>query len=164
MVKKRKLFLLVSVTATLAAAAIFGSGVFNAVSHSIGERRCEANLAILHEALTRYLDDNDGIWPQGPPPDEPGWAEFWITALKPYGVDEANWTCPTSAALEMSHRSRLRLHYVPTLFDDKPWTAMRWRNQPWLIERIDAHSRGPLICFPDGSIRDYETVRQATGN
>lgn len=161
--KKHKLFLLVSAAAIVSAAAVFGPGIFDSVSDAVGERRCEENLSILHEALTRYLDDHNGVWPQGPAPDEAGWAEFWISALKPYGVGEQHWICPTGSAAEKARVGDPRLHYVPTMFDAKPWTARRWKNQPWLIERMNAHGRGPLICFPDGSIRDYETVLRAPG-
>jgi hypothetical protein len=129
---------------------------FSYLREFLEQRRCAQNMRIIHQALAAYLHDHDGVWPQGPAPDESGWAEFWIAALKPYGVEESDWKCPSVPASEDSNGPDPVYHYVPTMFDGESGTAYRWQEQPWLIERVDSHRGGPLILFPDGSVRSYE--------
>jgi len=124
---------------------------------------CISHLRSLHISLGCYLNDRD-IWPQGSYSlvgDEA--AKFWTDALKDYGGgDIKTWQCPTL-------RRRLtgkgsddpnvpKIHYTPTLFDDKPMSPRSWPKQPWLIEIGDMHHSGNLIIFTDGhvgSLRDF---------
>jgi hypothetical protein len=128
------------------------------VRESIEQRQCSENMRTIHQALVAYLRDHDGVWPQGPAPDEPCWAEFWVDTLRPYGVEESNWRCPSVPTSEEPAGPDLVCHYVPTIFDGEPGTAYRWPEQPWLIERVDSHRGGPLILFPDGVVRSHEEL------
>jgi hypothetical protein len=58
----------------------------------------------------------------------------------------------------MPDEQRPQVHYIPTMFTSEPDIANRWATQPWLIERSDAHGQGPLICFPDGSVKSAGRV------
>jgi type II secretory pathway pseudopilin PulG len=125
---------------------------------------CLSRMRNIHAGLVLYLDDNRFVWPQGPRPEEPGWTDFWVRTLEPLGVPRRYWQCPTIRKLMREQRERdFTLHYVPTLFPDTPRIAYRWPTQPWLIEIADAHGRGPLICFPDGSIKPFSKVLAEQG-
>jgi type II secretory pathway pseudopilin PulG len=132
------------------------------------EVRCTANLRALNISLRGYLQDHKAIWPQGPSlNEERKWEHFWLSTLKPYGISPRVWKCPTiersfvqSGAPE---EKRPKLHYIPTMFTAEPDIANRWATQPWLIERGDAHGQGPLICFPDGSVKSARRVLNEQG-
>jgi type II secretory pathway pseudopilin PulG len=126
---------------------------------------CASNMRSIRVAFGSYLEDHSRIWPQGSPlPQEPGWAGFWIRTLSPYGIKERTWQCPTIRGLMKDQaEDEFGLHYVPTHFDATPNIANRWSTQPWLIEVADAHGQGPLICFPDGSIKPFMKVLAEQG-
>jgi type II secretory pathway pseudopilin PulG len=125
------------------------------------EIRCASNMRSIHTALVSYLADNRDVWPQGPP-HEAGhsWASFWIESLGPFGISKKTWQCPTitSSVAPGMDVEGAGIHYVPTMFDDRPGTARKWSTQPWLIEIADAHGQGPLICFPDGQVKSFNKV------
>ncbi|MBE2180404.1 MAG: hypothetical protein IAE97_08025 [Chthoniobacterales bacterium] len=130
--------------------------------------RCASNMRSINLALRGYLLDHEEVWPQGPSPDqEQAWEQFWLEALKNYGIDPKTWQCPTINSQLASQGStsadRPRIHYTPTLFDDTPGIANKWATHPWLIERSDVHGQGPLICFPDGSIKPFDKVLAELG-
>jgi type II secretory pathway pseudopilin PulG len=123
------------------------------------EVQCASNMRSIRVALAHYLDDHKAIWPQGPEPGTPDWAPFWISTLTPYGITAKVWQCPTIRAnMKESGEKEFGVHYVPTMFDPTPGIANRWSTHPWLIEVGDAHGDGPLICFPDGSVRSFSKV------
>lgn len=132
------------------------------------EVRCTSNLRALNIALRGYMQDHKSVWPQGPSlNEEKQWELFWLATLKPYGVSPRDWKCPT---IERSfvqgsepEEKRPKLHYIPTMFTAEPDIANRWATQPWLIERGDAHGQGPLICFPDGSVKSARRVLSEQG-
>lgn len=128
---------------------------------------CASNMRSIRLALDHHLEDHARVWPQGPAPPEPGWAPFWLRTLEPYEIKERTWQCPTIRAFVDESAPgtdpALALHYVPTMFDPTPDIAHRWSTQPWLIEKADAHGRGPLICFPDGSVKPFSKVLAEQG-
>jgi type II secretory pathway pseudopilin PulG len=128
------------------------------------EAVCVSRLRNIHTGLALYLDDHALVWPQGPQPESQGWAAFWVQTLEPYKVTQKYWECPTIRKIfrERGEKS-FTLHYVPSLFPPTPKIAYRWPTQPWLIEIADAHGRGPLICFPDGSIKPFSKVLAEQG-
>lgn len=133
-----------------------------------GEVRCAANLRALNIGLRGYLQDNQSIWPQGPSLNaERAWEAFWLDTLEPYGIMPRDWRCPTIqsafARSEFPPDKHPKLHYIPTMFTAEPGIANRWATQPWLIERSDAHGSGPLICFPDGSVKSARRVLAELG-
>jgi type II secretory pathway pseudopilin PulG len=126
--------------------------------------QCASNMRAIRIALAHYLDDHGMIWPQGPGAGEPGWAPFWISTLAPYGISERGWQCPTlRGRISEDGRTEFGIHYVPTMFDTTPNIANRWSTQPWLVEAADAHGHGPLICFPDGSVKSFHKVLAEQG-
>lgn len=132
------------------------------------ETQCMANMRSIHLGLTSYLSDHGRIWPQGPSPANEGpWSEFWLKRLEPYHVTAETWRCPGITAMikkeDSSSGANPPLHYLPTMFDDQPGTAYLWPTQPWLIERANAHGRGVLICFPDGSVKPLSKVLAEQG-
>jgi len=132
------------------------------------ETQCMANMRSIHLGLTSYLSDHGRIWPQGPSPANEGpWSEFWLKTLEPYHVRAETWQCPGITAMikkeDSSASANPPLHYLPTIFDNQPGTAYRWPGQPWLIERANAHGRGVLICFPDGSVKPLAKVLAEQG-
>ena len=126
--------------------------------------RCTENLKQLYLGLNSYTQDN-GHWPQEPPLTYSQQTErenFWINALKPYNITDAVWQCPGILRLgkiQQNGRSP-RMHYSPTLFDDKPGTPNKWPNQPWIVEIGNIHGHGPLLIRSDGSVHDWDTYVQ----
>ncbi len=123
------------------------------------EAICLSRLRNIHAGLGLYLADHGKVWPQGPRPEAADWPEFWVRTLEPFGVPRKDWECPTiRQIMNRAGDESFTLHYVPTLYPDTPDIAYRWPTQPWLIEIADAHGKGPLICFPDGSIKPFSKV------
>jgi type II secretory pathway pseudopilin PulG len=132
------------------------------------EARCMANMRSIHLGLSTYLNDNRDLWPQGPPPEtDAAWSEFWIRTLEPLGVPAGTWRCPTISGLIRTAKDTpfdgASIHYIPTMFTAAPGIARRWPTQPWLVERMDAHGNGALICFTDGSIKSFSKVLAEQG-
>jgi type II secretory pathway pseudopilin PulG len=130
------------------------------------EAICGAQMRSIRIALGNYLDDHERVWPQ-PPPGSTG-AElrrFWLDTLKPYDIGTNTWQCPTirHALRAEGTTDDFGMHYVPTQFDATPNIANRWTTQPWLIEAADAHGKGPLICFPDGTVKSMSKVLAEQG-
>jgi prepilin-type N-terminal cleavage/methylation domain-containing protein len=127
------------------------------------EAVCKSHMRAIHVALANYLQDHQDIWPQGPyPRDKVAWETFWLATLKPYDISENTWQCPSLKRL-LGDEDGYRLHYAPSMFDPTPGIARRWSRQPWLIERFGIHGQGPLICFPDGSIKSMARVLAEQG-
>lgn len=126
--------------------------------------QCASNMRSIRAGLSFYMEDHKGIWPQGPPPGDPAWAAYWISTLVPYDINQRTWQCPTiRGQLKESGETEMGIHYVPTMFEPTPNIANRWPTQPWLIEVGDAHGNGPLICFPDGSVKPFSKVLAEQG-
>jgi type II secretory pathway pseudopilin PulG len=128
---------------------------------------CVSNMRSIHVGLSSYLQDHRDVWPQGPAPEEErAWENFWVTTLEQQGVAPRTWRCPAISARISSGPAtpdggrppEIAMHYAPTMFDATRGIARRWTTQPWLIERADVHGAGPLICFPDGSVKDLRRV------
>ncbi len=130
------------------------------------EAVCASQMRAIRVALGSYLDDHERIWPQPPEGTEgANLRAFWFTTLQPYDITESTWQCPTirRALREEGVAGDFGMHYVPTAFDATPGIANRWATQPWLIEAADAHGKGPLICFPDGSVKSMFKVLAEQG-
>lgn len=126
--------------------------------------KCIGNMRSLQASLAAYVQDV-GHWPQMPAemdtsPDDSNYEDWWLNELAPYGGSPEVWMCPTIKRLVCSKNAngRPKIHYTPTMFDDKPMTPYKWRTQPWLIEIGNMHGHGANICFPDGSIRTMDDV------
>jgi len=150
------------VVAILIALAI---GNYERIIASAQQAACASNMRTIHNGLGLYLEDNKDVWPQGPTVvQEQAWEKFWLSVLEPVGIAPRTWQCPTIRGLVRSRKDEAtKVHYAPTTFDDTPGIARRWPTQPWLIERADAHGQGPLICFPDGSIKPMQRVLYEQG-
>src|ERR1700682_6284939 len=127
--------------------------------------QCSANLRNLFVAAESYLQQN-GSWPQISEDDsdsaEQNYAAAWTAALKPFGISEKTWICPTVQELmrnpDVSNPENRRADYAVMPFDDKQMTQHQWPRQPWFVEAGDMHHHGNLIVFTDGSISDLNTV------
>ena len=97
------------------------------------------------------------MWPQVTTKgvDSKAAATAWIATLRPYGLEQINWICPTQQKLmqnpDLSDPDNARIDYVATPFDRNPMTPMRWAKQPWFVESGDVHGNGNLLIFPDGT-------------
>jgi len=156
----------VAVTAVIAILAALTVPNFGRIVAAAQEAVCASQMRSIKHALDAYLQDHDQIWPQGPRADQSGWATFWLQELEPYGIKESGWQCPTIK--QMTRDQELPpalpvLHYVPTMFDATRRIAYRWPTQPWLIEAANAHGKGALICFPDGSVKPMDKVLAEQG-
>jgi hypothetical protein len=159
-------FTILEIAAVVAILGILAA-LFFAVSDRLPMRaeapKCMANMRSIQVGLAAYLQDK-GHWPQEPVDqlgnNEDAYEDWWIDELKPYGVAEATWMCPTIKRLvtNKSAQGRPKVHYTPTMFDKHPSTPYRWSTQPWLIEIGNMHGQGALICYPDGSIKPMDEV------
>jgi type II secretory pathway pseudopilin PulG len=157
---------LVAILAIIAILAVLAVPNFGRIIAAAQEALCASKMRSIRLAIDSYLQDNSQIWPQGPRADQPGWAPFWLDTLRPYGITESTWQCP--AIRQMTRDQKLPpslpvLHYVPTMFDATRGIAYRWPTQPWLIEAANAHGKGALICFPDGSVKPMDKVLAEQG-
>jgi type II secretory pathway pseudopilin PulG len=157
-----ELLVVFAIIAALAAAAIPVLANIRARAQRI---QCTVNLRSLYVAAELYVQQNGG-WPQiavGESDDnDKDYATAWIAALKPFGVSEKNWICPTIQerlkAPNYLQPEDVRIDYAATPFDDKPMTPHQWPTHPWFIEEGDLHGHGNLIIFTDGSASDLKTV------
>jgi hypothetical protein len=123
--------------------------------------RCSTNLKGLALGLESYLQDQ-GHWPNQPrgfgENQQKAYEDWWIKELKPYDVPDSAWQCPAILRLGKIQRTGRspRVHYSPTMFDQKPSTPHKWPNMPWLVEIANVHGHGPLMIMPDGSVHDYD--------
>ena len=123
---------------------------------------CMANMKTLFAGLGSYTMEYRH-WPQ-PPIDSLGeedkfW-EFWFGILEEYDVRKETWICPTYARLSaVEDEEDKKGTYLPTGFDaSSPRTPYKFANQPWLMEIGNHHGKGPLVIYPDGSIRPFSIV------
>jgi prepilin-type N-terminal cleavage/methylation domain-containing protein len=147
--------LVVVLIITLLAAILFPIGTNMLDRYETGV--CMSNMRNLIPPLRAYIEEK-GHWPQEPESakiNDEAHEDWWIKELEPYDLTERSWQCPTlrRKISSKSPEGRPRLHYSPTLFDDKPITPFKWSTQPWFIEIGNMHGRGAFICFPDGSIK-----------
>jgi prepilin-type N-terminal cleavage/methylation domain-containing protein len=131
---------------------------------------CMANLRSLSTAANLYVQQH-GNWPQVPVGDAGSsteeYAEAWIAALSPFGIERKTWICARIQNLlqnpDYTKPENARVDYIATPFDDKPTTSAEWPRQPWFVEAGDVHGNGNLIIFTDGSISDLGTVMKESG-
>ena len=157
-------FTLLELLVTIAIIAIIVGLLFPAISKVQAKAQaaqCMANLRSIYVGAELYLQQNES-WPQIGTDDEDDFGNGWIAKLKPFGVPEKSWICPTNQNQlgnpDISDPNNLRVDYVATPFDDKPTTPHLWPTQPWFAEVGNVHGHGNLIIFTDGSIRDLNAV------
>ena len=128
--------------------------VYSAVQRRTDKAACLANLRSLHTAANLYLQEHH-MWPQvkseGVEPED--FATTWVATLKPYGLSEINWVCPTIQRElqnpDLTVHDNARIDYRAMPFDTNPQTPFRW-SMPWFVESGDMHGNGNLMIFPDG--------------
>jgi hypothetical protein len=136
------------------------SGVLSKLPGAADRVQCTQNLKTIHVGLSGYLEEK-GRWPKEPPLTYQQRKErenFWIDALKPYGVPEASWECPGITRLGKLKADGYvsRMHYQVTAFDEKAGTPRKWPIMPWVVEIGNAHGHGPLLILMDGSVHDWD--------
>lgn len=158
-----ELLIAIGIIAVLATIVIVGWPRAIAASESA---RCMTNMRSLQTSLNSYVQDV-GHWPQVPEEidvssahNDKAYEDWWIEELKNFGATPDVWMCPTirRTVVKQSPDGRPRISYTPTPFDRHPYTPYKWSTQPWLVEIGNAHGRGALLCFPDGSIRSVQDV------
>ena len=150
---------LITVILVIAILAVMMLPIYSQLSRRADKAGCIANLRSLHVAANLSLQEHHS-WPQiktdGVEPSIV--AANWISALKPYGLNQINWLCPTVQkslqSPDMSDPANTRIDYGATPFDTNPATPFRWSRQPWFAENADVHGNGQLILFPDGHVQE----------
>ncbi len=165
--RRRRGFTILEVLAVLLILGILAALIlpnYQRILAAAQQVQCASNMRSIRVAIAHYMDDHNMVWPQGPPPESELWAPFWVSVLAPYKITERTWQCPTIRGyMKDTGETEFGIHYVPTTFDPTPNIANRWSTQPWLIEMADAHGNGPLICFPDGSVKSFNKVLAEEG-
>ena len=138
--------------------------VYGQLHERAQKAQCMANLHNLYVGTDLYVQRN-GSWPQifiNNFPTGEDYANAWVAALGPFGIERKTWICPTIQELlhgpDYADPANARLDYVSTGFDDKPTSPHQWPRQPWFIETGDVHGNGNLIIFTDGSIAETKNV------
>lgn len=170
---------LLELMTVLVIVALLATMIFPVIQQLQGrmdKARCLSNLRSLYVAAGLYIQDHRQ-WPQisvgllKNRPEE--YAIQWIDALKPYGMSEVNWHCPTvqrqverappDPKTGKKPRKETRVDYFSTPFDERESTPLKWPKQPWFIERGDVHGNGNLIIFTDGTTTELnELMRRGT--
>lgn len=128
-----------------------------------GRAACTSNLRGLHVAADSYLQDHH-TWPQIPVSgsSEQQFASAWIAAFRPYNLDFNSWVCPIiqkqAGHPDLANPENVRIDYIASPFKAGQQYPYKWPNQPWFIEKANAHGAGNLIIFPDGRVEDANTV------
>lgn len=139
---------------------------------------CAANMRVLYGGAAAYVQEHQA-WPKIPKVQKKSdggiqagasqeIANKWIAALKPYGVGEYTWRCP-SVERDMRKHGKPdalkipRLDYTPTLFEGGALAPYQWTTHPWFIERGSPHGKGPLIILADGRVVTVEDLMRLTG-
>lgn len=166
-ISSRRGITLIEIIVGIGIVTILIVAVISSVSH-FRERtegvRCAGNIKSLQVSLGTYVHDV-GHWPQEPQElwaanDSDAYEDWWIAEMKPYGATEQVWRCPTIVRKVSKHKKdgRPKMHYTPTMFDEKPYTPYKWTTQPWLVEVGNMHGRGALVGFPDGSVKAMDDL------
>ena len=165
--KNQGFTLLELVTSILIIAILFtiGAALFSDMRVRADKIKCMANLRGLYAGTELYCQEN-GQWPQIETEtlesDELYYCQQWIAALKPYGLTQINWICPTHQRMindpDLHEPKNLRVDYLAMPFDDKLLTPHLWPKQPWFIERFNEHAGGNLIIYTNGQV---ESLREA---
>lgn len=149
---------LIAVACIISILAILAYPNFGQYLSKAREVVCLGNMRSITSGLHAYLADHEAIWPQGPPKqDRQAWQAFWSRSLEAYGIGPKTWQCPEIfarlAPMAREDNDIPLVHYTPTGFPPTKGIAYRWATQPWLIEDANAHGKGSLIAFPDGSVK-----------
>lgn len=134
---------------------------------------CKIKIANVGTALRGYLTDNK-TWPQdsvlsadGKKPDEDVLFDWWFQILKPHGLSEDDWYCPSDMANrkkeekmdEEENKSETGFKpaiktpsYIPMKFEPGPFAPYDVPNFPWVIERF-GHPQGMHKLMPNGSVQ-----------
>jgi len=111
-----------------------------------------SDLRALHKAMSAYLKDKDGVWPQPPAKalsEKTEWNKYWLKVLAPYGATPKHWH-------HSGHKKKERVSYIPTSFSAEKNRAYQWEKQPWFVE-IDG---GVHLIFSDGSATTLAEVME----
>lgn len=119
---------------------------------------CSSRLRNLWTAFSLHLHDEAG-WPQLPDNIAIGSLveqRWWLeTTSNSIGLTKKDWTCPTVSRMagKMTNGQQVYLiSYLPTLFDARPTTPLKWLRMPWFTEAVGSHGNGNLSVRADGSV------------
>lgn len=136
---------------------------FRALQAKAERANCAANLRSLYVGATSYLQQHQH-WPQIATTDirKPSYAKAWVAALRPYGLSEKNWVCPTIQRElrepDLTKPGQERIDYMATPFDDNPRTPHKYPTHPWFAERGNMHGEGNLVIFANGQVKSLNDV------
>jgi prepilin-type N-terminal cleavage/methylation domain-containing protein len=165
-VARRRGFTLLELATVIVVIAILASmflGGMGSMRARAERANCSANLRSLYGGASAYIQQQ-GQWPQIEvrllQSDREEYARQWIAALKPYGLTQANWTCPTQHRILGSPdlAKHPRVDYNATPFDSRPRTPFTWTTQPWFVEHASVHDGGPLLIYSDGRVLSLSDV------
>ncbi len=180
---KSRGFTLLELLASLAIIATLVSLVvvyLGDVKKKAGIAGCMANLRTIHVGLTAQHQDTHR-WPEVPDSvrgNDDSYSNFWRVTLKPYGVAEKSWRCPTSAQTvkRTPEQDKIDIDYSPAEFGDviqgqgqsglvqTEFGPFEFPKQPWVVESGDFHGDGNLLITTSGeTISLNEFYRRQTG-
>jgi prepilin-type N-terminal cleavage/methylation domain-containing protein len=120
---------------------------------------CMSHLRNLWIAFAPTATEDTG-WPQLPSGVNPGSHEeelYWRTySSNALGISSNMWVCPTISRVMRQHPPEAGkaplIHYLPTLFDNRPGTPNKWPGMPWFSEIANVHGQGNLVIRADGAV------------
>ena len=156
-------FTLLELLLAIAVIAVLVSTMFtltNGLRRRAESAACMANMKSLFTGLATYTAEYKH-WPQ-PPKDSLGGEEdfwkFWLSILDEYDVPKKTWICPTHARLTPPDQEFEQASYLPAWFDASSPRQPYLDGTPWLMETGNNHGRGPLVLYPDASIRPFSVI------
>jgi type II secretory pathway pseudopilin PulG len=135
-------------------------GVSSTIKFRAEKVLCITNLKNLYAGAAAYVQQNQ-TWPQiqsgASKAEKEAYAKGWIESLRPFGLVEKNWLCPSVARILrdrelLDNDDEVRIDYMATPFDERPNTPYLWPTQPWFIERGAVHQGGNLMIRTNGQI------------
>lgn len=152
---------LLELVVVIAIIAILGALLFpglQAIRRHSDRVVCMSRLQNLWGFFSNYLNDGN-CWPQVPAGTAIGTIEeqqWWRDMSKErMNLGTQAWQCPTIARSLKTTTNEIPLcviSYLPTLFDNKPETPLKWPNMPWFTEVGNIHGDGNLLIRTDGAV------------
>jgi hypothetical protein len=101
------------------------------------DQKAHSDLQALHRAMSAYLADQGGVWPQAPTTianDFEESLEWLMKILAKHGALAEHWgLIPTGKPSEAASGRGVTVSYLPSSFDELPLTPYRWAGQPWFV-------------------------------
>jgi hypothetical protein len=111
----------------------------------------ESKLKALHAGMLRYLEANEGVWPQitdEAAKNEDTFWKFWKDSLRPYGVPDETWTHSESEG---------KPAFLGSGYSSERLSCFGFKTQPWFMSIGGVGAKKTIfILSPDGDVELFK--------